>query len=84
MTEEPRTKWSVDRHIPLALIFAIAVQTLGAFWWAAGVSFRINDLENRMSGSSQNGDRLTRLEVKFESALEALKEIKGLLSPARH
>lgn len=83
MTEEP-TQWRIDRHVPLALIFAIAVQTLGAFWWAAGVSFRISDLEQRMSGSSQNGDRLTRLEVKFESALEALKEIKGLLSPPRH
>lgn len=87
MSEEP-TKWRIDRHVPLALIFsiisAITVQTIAASWWAAGVSFRISDLEQRMSGSSQNGDRLTRLEAKSEYVIETLKEIKGLLSPPRH
>jgi hypothetical protein len=34
--------WKLDRHIPIAVIFAMLVQTGGAVWWAAGISSRVD------------------------------------------
>lgn len=80
---EPESKWHVDKNIPLALIFAMIGQTICIVWWAAGVSYRVGDLEQRLNAQMPNADRLTRLEAKSEYVIETLKEIKGLLSVRR-
>ncbi|HEV8033407.1 hypothetical protein [Yoonia sp.] len=33
--------WHLDKRVPIALIFAIAVQTGGALWWAASIQARV-------------------------------------------
>ena len=53
--------WHLRKEIPVALIFAIFVQTAGALWWAASMTERMDQIERRMEGAairSQNVDNL--------------------------
>ena len=34
-------QWHLDKRVPIALIFAIALQTGGALWWAASIQTRV-------------------------------------------
>lgn len=36
--------WSVDKRVPLALIFTVAVQTGVFIWWMAGLDQRVEQL----------------------------------------
>lgn len=87
---DPETKmitdrtWRVDKHIPLALILAIFVQTATIAWWAAGVSFRIEQLEKNGLSSASQGERLVKLETKFDALIDSVNEIRTLLRATRH
>lgn len=41
MTERQDT-WKLDRHIPIAVIFALLAQTGGVVWWASTISSRVD------------------------------------------
>ncbi|MBN8968928.1 MAG: hypothetical protein J0G95_10760 [Rhizobiales bacterium] len=73
--------WTVDRKIPLAMIFAIAVQTGTFVWWMAGINERVNVLEKASAAvtvaAPVQSDRLTRVESRVESAQRDLAEIKA-------
>lgn len=71
--------WSIDRKVPLALVFMLLFQTGGAFWWASSLNSRVSILEDRMTASAPQADRLTRVEVKLESALDGIAEVKAIL-----
>lgn len=71
--------WTVDRRIPLALVFAIAVQTAGIVWWSAATSERLASLEKRVDMAGPQGDRLTRVEVQLDTVKEGVLEIKRIL-----
>jgi hypothetical protein len=46
----PRSeRWHVGKEIPLAIIFAISVQTLGGVWFAATYVAKIDTLTSLMS-----------------------------------
>ena len=46
----PETEsWHLDKRVPIALIFAIAVQTGGALWWAAQIQSRVSGAENNIN-----------------------------------
>jgi hypothetical protein len=74
-----RVGWQIDRKIPVALIIAILTQTGAGIWWIATANQRLASLEERMTRTAPNGDRLTRVEVKVESALDGISEIKAIL-----
>lgn len=74
-----RGGWQIDRKIPVALIIAIVTQTGAGIWWVATANQRLSGLEERMTRTAPNGDRLTRVEVKVESALDGISEIKAIL-----
>jgi hypothetical protein len=38
MSEERQEAWHLDKRVPIALIAAIVMQTMGAIWWAASVT----------------------------------------------
>src|SRR5437763_876989 len=40
--------WQVDRHIPVAILLALALQSGGALWWAASMSTRVDQLERQI------------------------------------
>ena len=44
-----RERWHVGKEIPLALIFALFVQTSGWIWWAATQSAKLDTLTSMMS-----------------------------------
>lgn len=75
------TQWTVDKKIPLAMIFAVIVQTGGFVWWMGGISERVNVLEKASAAvtiaAPVQADRLTRVESKVESAQRDLAEIKA-------
>lgn len=80
--------WQIDRKVPLALVFMLLFQTGGAFWWASSLNSRVSTLEDRMTASAPQADRLTRVETKLEAVQDGLTEIKAILRkepvPAKH
>lgn len=71
--------WHLDKKVPIALILAIACQTGGIVWWGATTSERLNALERKTELVAPQGDRLTRVEVKLDGAIDGIAEIKSIL-----
>lgn len=80
---EADAKWHFDKRIPIALIFALGVQTATIVWWAATVSARIERLEEKTSVVAPQSDRLTRVEVQLEVVKDGVSEIKRILQTPR-
>jgi hypothetical protein len=54
-------QWHLDRRVPVAIIFAIAMQSAGAIWWASSVNERMEQIERRQESQSQRGERADSL-----------------------
>ena len=65
--DNPVDKWHVGKEIPLALIFAIIVQTGGWIWWAATLSTKVEDLSLQIAALS--ADKYTATDAKKDAAL---------------
>lgn len=80
--EAPR--WQVDRHIPVALIFAIIVQSIGLVTWAANLTTRVSTLEEQVKAQANilgpMVERSIRLETRLESVNANISEVKAILS----
>jgi len=83
MSTGKSTRWVIDKHVPLALIFAIFVQTTGAFWWASRVqatvennAVRIQKLEALVIDINKLSERQVRLEVQTENVEKILTRIE--------
>jgi molybdenum-dependent DNA-binding transcriptional regulator ModE len=76
-------RWVLDRHIPLALIVTIVVQTFVAVWGASNLWARVGGLEREVATLTPKAERLIRLEEKLGSVQATLAEIKALLRGAR-
>lgn len=94
MTRQPATvidksdaSWHLDRKVPISLIVTLVMvfggQTVTALWWAGKVDSRIERLEEitkiAAPQTADQRDRLTKLEVKLESVLDNVTEIKTIL-----
>jgi hypothetical protein len=82
-SENRRSNWVIDKHVPLALILAILVQTMGAFWWASRVqatiennAVRIAKLESLALDINRLSERQVRLEVQNENVEKILNRIE--------
>lgn len=80
-------KWIVDKHIPLAFILAVIVQTGGAFWWAsameAAVKRNAEDISTNRALSEKNSkmnDVLIELELYNKYNEGQFREIKNRLN----
>ncbi len=83
MAEDTRqARWHLDRRVPLALIFAILIQTAGALTWAGAASERINQLERQVISDGDMGERTARLEVQAAYMRAALTRIEDKLDRA--
>lgn len=72
--------FKLDKHIPLALILTILIQSAGAFWWASKVdsavvanSVAIKELQTARKDTLQLYERMVRVEVLLETVLEEVK-----------
>lgn len=61
--------WHVDRKIPLALVFTVALQFTGFVWWVSDQSAK----------QTQANDRITRLEADAAVRNAALQQIQVVL-----
>jgi hypothetical protein len=69
----------IDRRISLALVFAIALETAGAFMWAGAAAERIDQLERNAAGSGAVAERLARLEAEMTGMRAQLDRIEARL-----
>jgi len=51
MADEGGRQWHLDKRVPIALIFAIMMQSAAAVWWASGISERMSQIERRQEAA---------------------------------
>lgn len=71
------------RKIPVALIAALLVQTVGGLVWAGGAAARIATLEQRVGEQRLVAERLARLEAQGEAVRVAVERIERRLEETR-
>jgi hypothetical protein len=71
------------RRIPVALIAALLVQTIGGLVWAGGAAARIATLEERVGEQRLVAERLARLEAQGEATWAAVDRIERRLEVRR-
>lgn len=67
------------KRIPVALIVALTVQTIGGLVWAGGAAARIATLEERVTEQRLVAERLARLEEQSLATRSALDRIERRL-----
>lgn len=67
------------RKIPVALVAALVVQTVGGLIWAGGAAARISTLESRVAEQRLVAERLARLEEQGLATKAALERIERRL-----
>ena len=82
--EEEKEQWHLDKRVPLALIFTIAMQTAGLLIWGANLSTRVVQLETQIASAAPQAERIIRLETKMDSIFGSLAEIKALIQRPAH
>ncbi|MFG1417000.1 hypothetical protein V5F38_04180 [Xanthobacter sp. V0B-10] len=83
MTDEPQAEhWTLDKKVPLAIIFALVVQGAGLAYWAATLESRVNSaekviskLEGREGETREARERLIRLEERMISIGDDLRRV---------
>lgn len=71
------------RKTPVALITALAVQTIGGLVWAGGAAARIGTLEDQVAEQRLVAERLARLEAQGEATRAAMDRIERRLETQR-
>ena len=67
------------RKIPVALVVALVVQTIGGLVWAGGAAARIGALEEKVAEQALVAERLARLEAQGEAMRASLERIERQL-----
>ena len=84
MTEERvMDKWQLDKHIPIAVILALLLQTSGIVWFASDQNARLTSLEKSTKAwqEARNNvpERLASLESTMDSIHTSLLRIERKL-----
>ncbi|WP_312128002.1 hypothetical protein [Brevundimonas sp.] len=67
------------RKIPVTLVVALVVQTIGGLVWAGGAAARISTLEEKVAEQALIAERLARLEAQGEAMRASLERIERQL-----
>lgn len=73
--------WTLDRRVPIALIWTILAQTGLAVWWARGQQANIDTALQRLTvleaqrSSDRVAERLSTLESQMQDAKDVLRRI---------
>lgn len=87
MTDRRETNWHVGKEIPIAMLFAILVQTGAAIWWAASfsatVTTKLDDLANQVA--SLTADKYTQHDAIRDQALlnEKIENLRRQVEDAK-
>ena len=71
------------KRIPVALIVALLVQTIGGLIWAGGAAARISTLEDRVGEQRLVAERLARLEEQGAATRAAVERMERRLEGGR-
>lgn len=67
------------RRVPVGLVVALVVQTIGGLIWAGGAAARIGTLEQQVASQGQVAERLARLEEQGKAMRASLERIERRL-----
>ena len=79
MTPSPEQAWHLDKRVPVAIIFALLFQTVGAIWWASGLTQQVEQNVSAISTldtSMQSGRRAAQVQAVQMGRVE--EQISGL------
>lgn len=79
MADGDKQHWALDKKVPISLITAIAIQTAGAFWWAASLSARVDYLEREATRNAPQAGQIIKLETRLDNIQSTLEDVKSLL-----
>lgn len=71
--------WKLDRHIPVALVVAILLQTGVALMWSGAAAERLSALETRSGRTDEVVERTARLEEQSQAMRASLARIEEKL-----
>jgi len=66
-------EWQLDKRVPIALIFAIAVQTSGGIWWAATVTQRVDGIERRTNALEGVQVKMLETDIRVNESLAGIR-----------
>lgn len=76
--------WRLDKHIPIAVIFTIAVQTIGIGWFASDINTRVEQSEKANARQDALIDALrVDVQVKADRVAEAQRALSEQLVEQR-
>lgn len=71
--------WTLDKRVPLAIIFALIVQSTGIVWWGASLNERVAQLEAEHDDAKGQDGRIIRVETRLDGIAAALDKINDKL-----
>lgn len=84
---KPSEPWHLDKRVPIALIIAIAMQTMGIVWWASSLDHRVRTIEREvmalMQADSVQRDELRRTTEYLARLDERVSQMMGVLREMR-
>lgn len=83
-SNDRREGWHVGKEIPLAMIFAIVMQTMGAIWWAATLSAKLDDLSYQVAALT--ADKYTKSDAEKDQkyAEQRFSDIERRITNMEH
>lgn len=77
MSDSTREPWHLDKRVPVALIFAILLQTGAGFWWAASINERVNNLELFRQDSKNAASDIAVMKVEIVNLKGQISDLKA-------
>lgn len=80
-SEKPE-HWHVEKKIPVALIFAMFVQTVGLVSFISYLDARVGQLEKDGLAKEWQAERIIRIDERLTSLQNSMAELKTIIRPA--
>lgn len=75
--------WHLDKRVPIALILALCIQTVGAVWWAATITSTVGELTVKIdaisSGDRRQWDEINAEKVRMNALSNRISRMEGIL-----
>jgi hypothetical protein len=87
---ERRRHWTIDKSVPIAVIFGFVMQAIAAIWYISGLEYRQTQSERSISELAQSDNRqdnaiddvatrTTRIEVDLNATkIEVARRLAGI------
>ena len=73
--EKNKGSWLLDRHVNIASLIGIMIQTGGFVWWAATMQARVEGLERDRGERPALSEKVVRLEENMIIVKDTLKDL---------